>query len=111
MNNRVNQAEKNPFQSKYFTIVESYLLGSEPAIIISPLFTKDGGPTLHYLKQLSQRQENKIILTSYQMPGSIGRFIQEGGRQISIGGQEIELNTTVEVIGGLDVHSVDSNKN
>lgn len=105
MNNRVNQAEKNPFQSKYFTIVESYLLGSEPAIIISPLFTKDGGPPLHYLKQLSQRQENKIILTSYQMPGSIGRFIQEGGRQISIGGQEIELHTTVEVIGGLDVHS------
>jgi KH/beta-lactamase-domain protein len=105
MNNQVNRGEKNPFQSKYFTIVESHLLGTEPAIIISPLFTEDGGPSLHYLKQLSQREENKIILTSYQMPGSIGRFIQEGGRQILINGQEIKLHSTVEIMEGLDVHS------
>jgi uncharacterized protein len=105
MNNQVNQGDKNPFQSKYFTIVESHLLGSEPAIIISPLFTMDGGPSLHYLKQLSHREENKIILTTYQMPGSIGRYIQEGGRQISINGQEIKLQSTVEIIEGLDIHS------
>jgi uncharacterized protein len=105
MNNQVNQGDKNPFQSKYFTIVESHLLGSEPAIIISPLFTMDGGPSLHYLKQLSHREENKIILTSYQMPGSIGRYIQEGGRQISINGQEIKLHFTVEIMEGLDIHS------
>jgi uncharacterized protein len=105
MNNQVNQGDKNPFQSKFNTIVESHRLGSEPAIIISPLLTTDGGPSLHYLKQLSQREENKIILTSYQMPGSIGRFIQEGGRQISINGQEIKLRSSIEIMEGLDVHS------
>jgi uncharacterized protein len=105
MNNQVNQGDKNPFQSKFTTIVESHRLDSEPAIIISPLFTTDGGPSLHYLKQLSQREENKIILTSYQMPGSIGRFIQEGGRQISINGQEIKLRSSIEIMEGLDVHS------
>jgi predicted metal-dependent RNase len=105
MNGQVNQGEKNPFQSKNFTIVESHLLDSEPAIIISPSFTMDGGPSLHYLKQLAQREENKIILTSYQMPGSIGRYIQEGRRQMSINGQEIKLHSTVEIMEGLDVHS------
>jgi uncharacterized protein len=101
----VNQAEKSPFQSKYFRMVESHTLGSEPEIIVSPLFTKEGGTSLQYLKELSQRQENKVILTSYQMPGSLGRYIQEGGRQISTGGHEFELHCMVEKIEGLDVHS------
>ena len=39
-NSRVQQAEKNPFQSKYVTVIESQVLDSEPAIILSPLFTQ-----------------------------------------------------------------------
>lgn len=105
INNRVYQDEKSPFQSKHLTLVESHTLDSEPAIVICPLFTKDEEPLLHYLKQLSQRQESKIILASYQIPGSLGRDIQEGKRQISIGGQEIEMRCIVEKIEGLDVHS------
>ncbi len=100
----VYQAAQNPFQSKYFKTVESYILQSEPAIVISPLFTKDSGSSLHYLKQLSRRQESKIILASYQVPGSLGRFIEEGARQVSIGGQEFDIRCMVEKIEGLDVH-------
>ena len=104
-NSRVQQAEKNPFQSKYVTVIESQELESEPAIILSPLFTQDGGSSLQYLKRISQKQESKIILASYQIPGSLGRFIQEGGRQISIDGQDIEIHCMVDKIEGLDVHS------
>ena len=104
-NNLVYQASKNPFRSGHFTIVQSHILDNEPAIILSPLFTKNGGPLLHYLKQISQRQDSKIILTSYQMPGSLGRFIQEGGKQLSVDGQDIELHCLIEKIDGLDVHS------
>jgi uncharacterized protein len=103
-NSRMYQDERSPFQSKYLTPVQSYTLGSEPAIIICPLFTKDEEPLLHYLKQLSQRQESKIILTSYQIPGSVGSYIQEGRRQILVGGQEIQIRCIVEKIEGLDVH-------
>ena len=105
INSRVYQDERSPFQSKHLTLVESHTLGSEPAIIICPLFTKDEEPLLHYLKQLSQRQESKIILASYQMPGSLGRYIQEGKRQILLGGEEIQIRCIVEKIEGLDVHS------
>jgi uncharacterized protein len=80
-------------------------MDSEPVIILSPLFTQDGGSSLQYLKQISQKQESKIILASYQIPGSLGRFIQEGGRQISIDGQDIEIQCMVDKIEGLDVHS------
>src|SRR5919106_220850 len=104
-NNLVYQASKNPFHSGHFTIVQSHILDNEPAIILSPLFTKNGGPLLHYLKQISGRQDSKIILTSYQMPGSLGRFIQEGGKQMSVDGQDIELHCLIEKIDGLDVHS------
>jgi KH/beta-lactamase-domain protein len=105
INSRVYQDERSPFQSKHLTLVESHTLGSEPAIIICPLFTKDEEPLLHYLKQLSQRQESKIVLASYQMPGSLGRHIQEGKRQILLGGEEIQIRCIVEKIEGLDVHS------
>jgi predicted metal-dependent RNase len=99
------QNKRSPFQSKYLTPVESFTLGSEPAIIICPLSTKNEEPLLHYLKQLSQRQESKIILTSYQMPGSLGSYIQEGSKQILLGGQEIQIRCIVEKIEGLDIHS------
>ena len=105
INSRVYQDERSPFQSKHLTLVESHTLGSEPAIIICPLFTKDEEPLLHYLKQLSQRQESKIILASYQMPGSLGRYIQEGKREILFGEEEIQIRCIVEKIEGLDVHS------
>ena len=105
INSRVYQDERSPFQSKHLTLVESHTLGSEPAIIICPLFTKDKEPLLHYLKQLSQRQESKIILASYQMPGSLGRYIQEGKREILFGEEEIQIRCIVEKIEGLDVHS------
>ena len=105
INSRVYQDERSPFQSKHLTLVESHTLGSEPAIIICPLFTKDEEPLLHYLKQLSQRQESKIVLASYQMPGSLGRYIQEGKREILLGEEEIQIRCIVEKIEGLDVHS------
>jgi predicted metal-dependent RNase len=105
INNRVYQDEKSPFQSKHLTLVESHILGNEPAIVICPLFTKDEKPLIHYLKQISQRQESKVIFTSYQMPGSLGRDIQDGNRQILLGGHEIQLYCLVEKIEGLDVHS------
>src|ERR671925_1327506 len=95
INSRTYQDEKSPFQSKHFTLVESHVLGNEPAIIICPLLTMDGEPLLHYLKQLSQRPESKIILASYQMPGSIGSYIQEGRRQILLGGREIQIHCMV----------------
>src|ERR671917_941026 len=104
-NSLAYQTSKNPFHSGHFTIVQSHILDNEPAIILSPLFTKNGGPLLRYLKQISERQDSKIILTSYQMPGSLGRFIQEGGKHLSVDGQDIELHCLIEKIDGLDVHS------
>jgi KH/beta-lactamase-domain protein len=105
INSRVHQDERSPFQSKHLTLVESHILGSGPAIVICPLFMNDEEPLLDYLKQLSQRQESKIIFVSYQMPGTLGRCIQEGKRQILLGGQEIQIRCIVEKIDGLDVHS------
>jgi predicted metal-dependent RNase len=105
INNLVQQINKNRFFSGDFTVVQSHILNNEPAIIVVPLFSNDGGPSLNYLEQISQRHDSKIILTSYQMPGSLGRFIQEGGKQMSIAGQEIEVRCVVEKIEGLDVHS------
>ncbi|HEV2877144.1 MAG TPA: MBL fold metallo-hydrolase RNA specificity domain-containing protein, partial [Nitrososphaeraceae archaeon] len=105
INNLVQQINKNRFSSGDFTVVQSHILDNEPAVIVAPLFSNDGGPSLNYLEQISQRHDSKIILTSYQMPGSLGRFIQEGGKKMSVAGQQIEVRCVVEKIEGLDVHS------
>ena len=103
--NRVLQGEKTPFESKHFITVELQVLDYGPAIILSPSSSLSEGPSLYYLKQISQRPESKLILTSYQIPGSPARFIQEGGRHISINDQDIQINCDVERIEGLTVHS------
>ena len=82
-NSHIQQAEKNPFQSKCVTVIESQELDSEPAIILSPLFTQGGGSSLQYLKRISQKQESKIILSFIPDTRKFGK-IYSGRRKADI---------------------------
>lgn len=105
MNNRVLDAEDAPFHEEEFNFVESARLNNERAIILSPSSMLIGGPSVEYLRQISENPSNKLILTSYQAAGTPGRYIQEGGRQISICGQTITINCQVQKVEGFSNHS------
>ena len=105
MNHRVLDTEEAPFHEDEFNFVESARLDNGPAIILSPSSMLIGGPSVGYLRQISEDPRNKLILTSYQAAGSPGRYIQEGGREIFVCGQTITINCQVQKVEGFSSHS------
>lgn len=105
MNHRVLDAADSPFREEEFNFVESARLDNGQAIILSPSSMLIGGPSVEYLRQISDDPRNKLILTSYQAAGTPGRHIQEGGRQVSVCGQSITINCQVEKVEGFSNHS------
>jgi len=105
MNHRLLNPEDSPFSAEQFNFVESAKLDNGQAIILSPSSMLIGGPSVGYLKQISDDPRNKLILTSYQATGTPGRYILEGGRQISVCGQTITINCQVDKVEGFSNHS------
>jgi KH/beta-lactamase-domain protein len=98
--------EENPFRSKQFVIIESQSLrGEEPAIILAPSSMLTGGPSVEYLKQISEDPKNTLVLTSFQATGTPGKNIQDGSREVLINGHTIKINCRVEKIEGFSTHS------
>jgi KH/beta-lactamase-domain protein len=105
MNHRVLDTNDSPFHEQEFSFVESARLTSGPAIIFSPSSMLIGGPSVEYLRQISEDPRNKLILTSYQAAGTPGRQIQDGGREISVCGRTIAINCKVQKVEGFSSHS------
>jgi uncharacterized protein len=98
--------EENPFRSKQFVIIESqFLRGEEPAIILAPSSMLTGGPSVEYLKQISEDPKSTLLLTSFQAAGTPGKNIQDGSREVLVNGHNIKINCQVEKIEGFSNHS------
>ena len=98
--------EENPFRSKQFVIIESQSLrGEEPAIILAPSSMLTGGPSVEYLKQISEDPKSTLLLTSFQAAGTPGKNIQDGSREVLVNGHNIKINCQVEKIEGFSNHS------
>ncbi len=105
----------NPFKSEYFTEVEhpsdreeAYREG--PAIIMATSGMLEGGPVLDYFEHLAPSEKNKIIFVSYQVQGTIGRRVLDGGSQASLMGQDgkikiVDVRASVQKVDGFSGHS------
>jgi uncharacterized protein len=99
-------SEESPLRSKQFVTSESQSLRKEePVVILAPSSMLIGGPSIHYLEQISEDPKNKLILASFQTSGTPGRIIQDGSRQLIINGRNIKINCQVEKIEGFSTHS------
>jgi len=80
-------------------------LGSEPSIILAPSSMLMKGPSVEYLKQISSDPKSHLVLVSYQAVETPGRAVQEGARQLVVGGQSINLQCKVDRLDGFGSHS------
>jgi len=64
-------------------------VAKKPCIIISGNGMLNGGPANYYMKQLLRRPECRLILSGFQMPGTIGRTLMDTGRYVSDGIDEM----------------------
>ena len=111
-NNQIKQAVfhkgENPFLSNIFKQVGSrkemmqVLEETGPCIIVATSGMMTGGSSVEYFKELSGDPKNSLVLTCYQGPGSLGRKLQDGEKEILFqeGSKQIPLKVA------MDIHSI-----
>ncbi|MEG2412423.1 MBL fold metallo-hydrolase [Clostridium sp.] len=75
------------------------------AVIIVAGGMYDGGRVSKHLRNSLARSECGIIITSYQGNKSIGSNLLKGDKEVSIGGENIEVKAKIHYIGGLSGHA------
>jgi metallo-beta-lactamase family protein len=75
------------------------------AIIISASGMMENGRILHHLARRISDPRNTILVTGWQAPATLGRYIVEGKSPLKIFGEEYPLKAKVEVLQGLSAHA------
>lgn len=75
------------------------------AIIIAGSGMCEGGRIRHHFKHNIWRSECSVIFTGFQVPGTLGRYIVDGGKRAFILGEEIVIRSKIYTIGGFSAHA------
>ena len=76
-----------------------------PKIIIAGSGMSSGGRILHHERRYLSDKNSTLLLVSYQAPGSLGRRIQDGAKNVRILGEEIPVRCHIETISGYSAHA------
>lgn len=77
----------------------------EPKVIISASGMATGGRVLHHLKAFGPTARNTILFSGFQAAGTRGRTLVEGGREVKIHGEWIEIRAEVDDLSMLSAHA------
>jgi metallo-beta-lactamase family protein len=58
----------------------------------------------HLLRHLGDSR-SAVIMTGYQVAGTLGRRLVDGARHVSIQGHSIDVKATIHTINGLSAHA------
>jgi len=105
----------NPFQSDYFSNVDhpsdrEKITSGEPCIILATSGMMEGGPAIDYFRYLASDEKNALVFVSYQVEGTLGNRLKNGGREVSLMGRNgkveaYKVNLRVESVEGFSGHS------
>ena len=107
--------DENPFLSEYFTTIDhpnkrEEALQQGPAIIMATSGMLEGGPVIDYFSKLASSEKNGVVFVSYQIPGTMGRRVLDGSKQVSILDERgkiniVDVNCNVSKVEGFSGHS------
>ena len=76
-----------------------------PVIIISASGMATGGRVLHHLARLLPDRRSTVLLVGFQAPGTRGRLLADGVRQVKMLGKYVPVRAEVVDIGAFSVHA------
>jgi metallo-beta-lactamase family protein len=76
-----------------------------PCLIMAGAGMCNAGRILHHLKQNLWKPETAVLIVGYQAPGSLGRMLVDGAKQVKIFGEPISVKASVHTLGGFSAHA------
>lgn len=96
-----------PFLTKTLSHEDSKQIAGtpNPKIIIAGAGMSHGGRIGRHEAQFLPDPKTTLIMVGYQAPGSPGRLLADGAKRIRIGGEEVPVRATVELLEGWSAHA------
>lgn len=76
----------------------------DPKIIIAGSGMSNGGRIIQHESYYLPNPNTTLLLVGYQAVGTLGRHLQDGEKNVVIGGEAIKINAKVETIFGYSSH-------
>lgn len=77
----------------------------QPCIILSASGMATGGRVVHHLKHQLPDPRNTVVLVGYQVPGTRGRDLADGARQLKMHGRYVPVRAEVVDLPEFSVHA------
>jgi metallo-beta-lactamase family protein len=79
--------------------------GPVPAVIVSASGMASGGRVVHHLARLAPQSRNAVVLAGFQAPGTRGRLLADGVRQLKMLGAYVTVRAEVVDLHAYSVHA------
>jgi len=103
--------DQNPFLNKMFKHVASQkemqeVIEGGPCVVMATSGMMTGGASVEYFKAFAESNRNSLVLVSYQGPGSLGRRLENGDKEIRMSEKEVvNVKMGVNILRGFSGHS------
>jgi len=77
----------------------------KPCIILTASGMATGGRVLHHLTHQLPHSRNSVILTGFQVPGTRGRALADGAKQVKIHGRYVPVRAEVHATNAYSAHA------
>ena len=75
-----------------------------PKIVIAGSGMSNGGRIIHHEKLYLPDPSSTLLIIGYQVPGSLGRMLQDGAKNVRILGDDVVSRAQIETIHGYSAH-------
>ncbi len=75
-----------------------------PKVIMAGSGMSTGGRVIHHEKKYLSHPNTTVLITGFQTPGSLGRVLQDGAKEVTIFEEKVSVHAKIETVRGYSGH-------